>query len=331
MLLRLRHQRPDGELDTYHLKSGRRYHIGRGSTCEVRILDLKLSRQHAAIEYKQGEWRVLDLGSTNGLKVDGDHMAGSAILKTGTTIEAGHTALTVERILGDDEADEIDLPPPAPAAEIPAARPAPQPTARPVTSLEEIPVAARSASIPDAAAPVPSPIPASPPVLAKPTSPVAPPHADFRTPAPLPQEPFPGEGPAMPVPRPSDAGEHHASDWKRNQDETLAPLQRKEVQPSVAPAPAPVQPPVATPAPMLDMEATIPQMLTAPSAAPAPVPAAPAPVPTAPAAAAEERTFYITVLGRRVGPLSRAVARDLKTRELKGALSLADLADYPSA
>ncbi len=117
MLLRLRHQRPDGELDTYHLKSGRRYHIGRGSTCEVRILDLKLSRQHAAIEYKQGEWRVLDLGSTNGLKVDGDHMAGSAILKTGTTIEAGHTALTVERILGDDEDDsEVDIPVQAPAA-----------------------------------------------------------------------------------------------------------------------------------------------------------------------------------------------------------------------
>ena len=42
MIIRLQHQRSDGDVDTYHLKSGRRYHIGRGSACEVRILDLKL-------------------------------------------------------------------------------------------------------------------------------------------------------------------------------------------------------------------------------------------------------------------------------------------------
>jgi len=67
-----------------------------------------------------------------------------------------------------------------------------------------------------------------------------------------------------------------------------------------------------------------------------PAPAAPAPAPIvqsaasapAPAAAGDERTFYITVLGRRVGPLTRIAARDLKARELKGTLTLKDLDQF---
>jgi hypothetical protein len=44
-----------------------------------------------------------------------------------------------------------------------------------------------------------------------------------------------------------------------------------------------------------------------------------------------ERTFYITVLGRRVGPLTRSVARELKARELKGTLTTADLEQFPQS
>jgi hypothetical protein len=83
-----------------------------------------------------------------------------------------------------------------------------------------------------------------------------------------------------------------------------------------------------------DEAATIPAAAAPPKpAAPAPAPAAAAPVP-APAkaddkgAGGDERTFYITVLGRRVGPLTRAIARDLKARELKGTLTLKDLDQY---
>ena len=74
MILLLQHQRPDGEVDTYHLKPGRRYHIGRGSACEVRILDLKLSRKHCTIEFGDGAWNIIDLLSTNGCKLDGEQM-----------------------------------------------------------------------------------------------------------------------------------------------------------------------------------------------------------------------------------------------------------------
>ena len=62
--LRLQYTRSDGEIDTYHLKSGRRYNVGRGSICEVRILDMRLSRKHCAVECINGEWMVADLGKS---------------------------------------------------------------------------------------------------------------------------------------------------------------------------------------------------------------------------------------------------------------------------
>lgn len=94
MLLRIQHQRPDGEVDTYHLKPGRKYYIGRGSSCEIRILDLSLSRKHCALEFVNGEWSLIDLISTNGCKLDGQQVVGMSPLKKDSIILAGHTTLT---------------------------------------------------------------------------------------------------------------------------------------------------------------------------------------------------------------------------------------------
>ena len=82
-ILILQHQRPDGEVDTYHLKAGRRYHLGRGSQCQVRVLDLKLSRQHCAFEHGDQGWLLVDLASTNGCAVDGERVNGSRPLRSG--------------------------------------------------------------------------------------------------------------------------------------------------------------------------------------------------------------------------------------------------------
>jgi hypothetical protein len=66
------------------------------------------------------------------------------------------------------------------------------------------------------------------------------------------------------------------------------------------------------------------ESFTAPAPQPSNVGASPAP-----GTDSQERTFYITLLGRRVGPLTRATARELKSRELKGTLTTADLEQYP--
>jgi hypothetical protein len=44
-----------------------------------------------------------------------------------------------------------------------------------------------------------------------------------------------------------------------------------------------------------------------------------------------EATFFITLLGARIGPLTRTQARELKSRELKGVLRPGDLDGYPKA
>lgn len=65
--------------------------LGRGNDVDLRIDDPGISRRHAEIRLFAGaEARVLDLGSTNGLLVDGQatHQAG---LQEGTTIRIGST------------------------------------------------------------------------------------------------------------------------------------------------------------------------------------------------------------------------------------------------
>lgn len=45
--------------------------IGRGASADLCLADDSLSREHAAIEYSGGGFRVRDLGSTNGVEMRG--------------------------------------------------------------------------------------------------------------------------------------------------------------------------------------------------------------------------------------------------------------------
>ncbi len=106
MLLILQHQRSDGETDHYHLKPGRCFRIGRGSACEIRILDLNLSRNHGTLEFIDGNWRFTETASTNGCRINGDVMDGSISLKPGMILEMGSTTLVVNRIFVPDSEPE---------------------------------------------------------------------------------------------------------------------------------------------------------------------------------------------------------------------------------
>lgn len=214
MLLLLHHQRPDGEVDTYHLKPGRKYHIGRGSACEVRILDLGLSRKHCALEFTEGRWKLIDMMSTNGCKLDGDMVVGSQPVKDGATIMAGNTTL--------------------------------------VTSL------GKSST-----------------------------SSDNDTAQNVEQEPLP-EGGHETIQAPDHCVANR--DW--------------EPQPASTKVPSGVLQPHDLHVPYASITAAVDQ-------------------------ATDERRYVISVLGQRVGPLTRNEARDLKAREQTGQLSLADLERYP--
>ena len=83
--------------------------LGRGPNVDIEIADETLSRQHAAVEYTGGRFRVEDLGSTNGLTVNGERVQASE-LDHGDSFKIGNQQfqLLVEEV--DTTPDTYELP-----------------------------------------------------------------------------------------------------------------------------------------------------------------------------------------------------------------------------
>ncbi len=60
--------------------------IGRASTCDIRLGEATVSRHHARLFFRDGEWIVQDLNSTNGTLLNG-RPVGRAQLHPGDRIE----------------------------------------------------------------------------------------------------------------------------------------------------------------------------------------------------------------------------------------------------
>jgi hypothetical protein len=69
--------------------------IGRAAECEVRLADTSVSRRHAEIRPSGDTWAVVDLGSTNGTKVNGATVTDRK-LKDGDTISVGDSHIKFE-------------------------------------------------------------------------------------------------------------------------------------------------------------------------------------------------------------------------------------------
>ncbi len=63
--------------------------IGRANSNRVVIPDAKCSRQHCEVFYSGGRWSVRDLGSRNGVQVDGVRIDGEVILEHGNMLTIG--------------------------------------------------------------------------------------------------------------------------------------------------------------------------------------------------------------------------------------------------
>ena len=75
--------------------SGSRVVMGRSRDCDVRLDDPNVSRRHAEVRREEGGWVVADLGSTNGVKLNGRRVS-EAPLKPGDEIALGLERLTFE-------------------------------------------------------------------------------------------------------------------------------------------------------------------------------------------------------------------------------------------
>lgn len=70
--------------------------IGRSRDCEVVLGDSNVSRRHAELRPSAEGWTIVDLGSTNGVRVNRRVIAGTEALSTGDRIEIGKTEMVFE-------------------------------------------------------------------------------------------------------------------------------------------------------------------------------------------------------------------------------------------
>jgi hypothetical protein len=71
--------------------------IGRSRDCDVVMADANVSRRHAQVlPLAAGTWTIADLGSTNGVLVNGRRVSGSEQLTTGDRIVLGTAEITFE-------------------------------------------------------------------------------------------------------------------------------------------------------------------------------------------------------------------------------------------
>jgi hypothetical protein len=70
--------------------------IGRSRDCEIVLDDVGISRRHAEIRPGRGGWTIEDLGSTNGVLVNGLEIRGAQPLHPGDRVELGSTEIVFE-------------------------------------------------------------------------------------------------------------------------------------------------------------------------------------------------------------------------------------------
>ncbi|HEV3228401.1 MAG TPA: DUF3662 and FHA domain-containing protein [Solirubrobacteraceae bacterium] len=70
--------------------------VGRSRDCDIVVSDSNVSRHHAEIRPQNGQWVISDLGSTNGVRVNGRPIAAAHPLATGDRIELGTTNVLFE-------------------------------------------------------------------------------------------------------------------------------------------------------------------------------------------------------------------------------------------
>jgi Protein of unknown function (DUF3662)/FHA domain len=75
--------------------SGNRVVVGRSREADIVLQDPNVSRRHAELRRDDGGWQIVDLGSTNGIKVNGRRV-NQQPLSTGDQITIGVTDLTFE-------------------------------------------------------------------------------------------------------------------------------------------------------------------------------------------------------------------------------------------
>jgi hypothetical protein len=99
--------------------SGRPFKIGRSEPCDLVLSDEAVSREHAAFERGLEGVVLRDLGSKNGIEVDGVRIKGSSLLHDGDTVRIGEVRF---RLIDPEDRylRQVQAAADVPAAELPS-------------------------------------------------------------------------------------------------------------------------------------------------------------------------------------------------------------------
>ncbi len=85
--------------------------VGRHPSCDARLDSLRVSRRHCCVTQQNGEITVRDLGSTNGIRINGQHVE-IGRLRPGDELLIAHLRFRFED--DPDQHEPAQLTPPAP-------------------------------------------------------------------------------------------------------------------------------------------------------------------------------------------------------------------------
>jgi Nif-specific regulatory protein len=94
----VRHE--DGFGDVYPLIAGQRFTLGRAPTNRIVLKDELCSREHAEVYHADGRWRLRDLDSLNGTRLNGATLDSEWELSPGDEVNLGRTHLLFVEDMG---------------------------------------------------------------------------------------------------------------------------------------------------------------------------------------------------------------------------------------
>ncbi len=100
-------RRDDGFGDVFPLTSGERYTLGRATTNRIVLKDDLCSREHAEVYYADGRWRLRDLNSLNGTRLNAEAVDSEWELAPRDDVHLGRTHL----LFVEDMSQLPELPP----------------------------------------------------------------------------------------------------------------------------------------------------------------------------------------------------------------------------
>src|SRR3954468_17580940 len=86
-------RRDDGYGDVFPLAAGQSCTMGRAGTNRIVLKDDLCSREHAELRHAGGRWRLRDLNSLNGTRVNGEPLDKERELAPRDEVQLGRTSL----------------------------------------------------------------------------------------------------------------------------------------------------------------------------------------------------------------------------------------------